>query len=168
MSEAQIRIEWESAPGTRRSAPVTGPRSPVAALVARPALVISGDATIAEAAAAMHLAGVSCLLVGGGAGIVTERDVTRAVERGVDPECAVARIATHHPITAPADMTVVEAAAVMLNEEIRHLVVEHPEIGRGVVSLRDVTAVLLQAVDPGIWLGWLRQQIGSPTEIWLG
>lgn len=55
----------------------------------------------------------------------------------------------------------------MLNEHVRHLVVEVD--GRlGVVSLRDVAAVLLQGADPHLWLASLRVAVEAPTKTWLG
>jgi hypothetical protein len=64
-------------------------------------------------------------------------------------------------------MSVVDGCATMLNEDVRHLVVE-TDHGPAVLSLRDVAAVLLQASDPHIWLSSLRIKIETPAEIWLG
>lgn len=38
----------------------------------------------------------------------------------------------------------------------------------GVVSLRAVMAVLLQAVKPDLWLATLRVTFQAPAEMWLG
>lgn len=63
--------------------------------------------------------------------------------------------------------SVVDACAVMLNEEVRHLLVD-VDGALGVLSLRDVAAVLLQTAEPHIWLASLRVAIDTPAEIWLG
>jgi CBS domain-containing protein len=67
----------------------------------------------------------------------------------------------------PGDCSVMDAGAVMLNEEVRHLIVELGD-GVGIVSLREVMAVLLCAVNPKIWLARLRVAVTGPSEIWLG
>ena len=146
---------------------VVSARSPVSSLLARPAVTIDAGATLAEAVAAMEAAEVSALLVEGPAGIVTERDIARALGHGVSVDQPVGHVATRHPIAVPGRMPVVEACALMLNEQVRHLVVD-VEGRLGVVSLRDVAAAMLQATDPHIWLASLRVAIDVPTENWLG
>ena len=56
----------------------------------------------------------------------------------------------------------------MLNDEIRHLIIEFPDGTEGVVSLRDSVAVLLQTASPEVWLTSLRLAVEAPAEIWLG
>lgn len=135
-------------------------------LVCRPAVTIPRDASIADAVVAMRSAEVSALLVEEG-GILTERDIARALGAGVPVDELVERVATPHPLVVPASMGVIEACALMLNEQVRHLVLEFDDGRLGVVSLRDVAAVLLQAADPHLWLASLRVAVG-PAEIWLG
>ena len=65
-------------------------------------------------------------------------------------------------------MPIVDAAALMLNEEVRHLVVDFPGGNVGVISLRDIAAVLLQTASPHIWLSMLRVAVEEPTSAWLG
>lgn len=135
-------------------------RSPVGRLVVRPAEVIEPSASLAEAAKRMTERGVSALLVGPGASaIVTERDLVRAMAAGMAAEEPVQAVASRHPVTVPAQMTILEAVATMLNEEVRHLVVAM-EGGRvGLVSLRELVAALLQAADSHIWLASLRVMV---------
>jgi CBS domain-containing protein len=66
---------------------------------------------------------VSALLVDNGAGIISERDMTRALAAGLGPESPVSEVDTPWPITVPGEMTIQDAAALMLNEDVRHLVV---------------------------------------------
>jgi CBS domain-containing protein len=116
----------------------------------------------------MREANVSSALVGDGKAIVTERDLARTLAAGLGPEAAVSVFAVADPITIPAATGVVDAAAEMLRKEIRHLVVTaHGEV-LGVVSLRDVMAVLLQATDPTVWVATLREAVTTHAEIWLG
>ena len=56
----------------------------------------------------------------------------------------------------------------MLNEQVRHLVVELDGGTLAVVSIRDLLAVLLQAVDSRLWLRSLCVAIETPAESWLG
>lgn len=142
-------------------------QSPLSALATRPAVTVPSRCTLARAVAQMEASGISALLVDDRAGIITERDIARALAHGASVDEVVGRVATPHPLIVPASMTVVEACATMLNEHVRHLVVELAG-GLAVISLRDVAAVLLQSADPHIWLASLRVAIEVPAEIWLG
>jgi CBS domain-containing protein len=132
----------------------------------RPAVGTDRSCTLVAAVEAMERAGVSSLLVDRD-GIVTERDIARALAHGCPTDVPVASVASWHPIIVTPDTTVVTAAAMMLNEHVRHLLVESEE-QVAVVSLRDVTAVLLQAANPDLWLTSLRIAVDTPAEAWLG
>ena len=83
------------------------------------------------------------------AGIITERDLLRAVALGADPEnSTVDEAMTTEVFTVPPDMPLVDAAREMAARWIRHLPVE--ENGRlvGMVSMRDVTGIFA-ALAPG-------------------
>ena len=83
------------------------------------------------------------------AGIITERDILRAVALGSDPErSTVDEAMTTELFTVPPDMPLHEAAREMAARWIRHLPVE--ENGRlvGMVSMRDVTGIFA-ALAPG-------------------
>ena len=112
---------------------------------------------------------VSAALVGGRCeAIVTERDLTRALASGLGPEAAISAVRVLDPATINAAESVVDGAAEMLRLEIRHLVVtDHGEV-LGVVSLHDVMVVLLQALDPAVWVATLREALTIHTEMWLG
>jgi CBS domain-containing protein len=125
-------------------------------LVSREAVGVTGDEPLGRVASHMHEQNVSALLVDGGLGIVSERDMARALEAGLGPESPVTDVMTTQPITVAMDTPIIDAAALMLNEEVRHLVVRLKGDRLGIVSLRAVLAVLLQAANPEIWLGELR------------
>ena len=127
---------------------------------------VARSCTLGEAILHMERAGISSLLVGDD-GIITERDIARAFGHGHERDDTVASLATWHPVVVPESTSVVDAAATMLNEHVRHLLVPVAG-GMAIVSLRDVTAVLLQAADPKLWLSSLRIAVDAPAEIWLG
>jgi CBS domain-containing protein len=147
---------------------VTDARSPVGRLVNREPVCVDSGATLAEAAAVMRSANVSSVLIEAGDTIATERDLTRALAAGLSGDESILTVASRDPVRVGASIPVVDAAALMLNDEIRHLIVEFSDGRRGIVSLRDVVAVLLQTANPELWLTSLRVAVQGPTEIWLG
>lgn len=86
----------------------------------------------------------SLIITEGGhlSGIITERDVLRAVALGADPDrSSVDEVMTVEVFAVPPDMQLQDAAREMAARWIRHLpVVEGGKI-LGVVSMRDVTGV---------------------------
>ena len=120
----------------------------VANRMSRDLLTIEPGAGLAEAARRMVERGVGAALVLDGerlVGIVTERDVLRAVGRGHDPAaCLVADWMTHHPETIdPADTTE-HAAVLMLHSGFRHLPVVEGGAVVGILSIRDLMRVALE------------------------
>jgi CBS domain-containing protein len=148
--------------------PVVEPRSPLSTLIVRPAIVVRDSCTLAEAVEMMRAGQVSLLLVAGHVGVVTERDLARALAGGSAPDDPIGPAVDPHPRVVPATTTVVAAAALMLNEQLGSLVVDLGNGGLGVVFAHDVMAVLLQVADPDLWLTSLKTGIDPPTEIWLG
>ena len=75
-------------------------------------------------------------------GIVTERDITRAVAEETDLATAtVADVMTQHPLVATPDEEVQGVATRMLEHGIRHLPVVAGRRLLGVISARDLLAV---------------------------
>jgi CBS domain-containing protein len=86
----------------------------------------------------------SLLITEGGqlAGIITERDLLRAVALGADPDkTSVDDAMTAEVYTVPPDMQLQDAAREMAARWIRHLPVVAAGELLGVVSMRDVTGV---------------------------
>jgi acetyl-CoA synthetase len=142
-------------------------QSPLSLIVVGEAISVASTESLGMAGRLMREHNVSALLVDNGNAIVSERDMTRAIASGLTFEEEVATVATPQPIVVDANVPIVEAAALMLNEEIRHLVVRVSDDRLGIVSLRAVLAVLLQATKPDIWLEKLRLQVRlDPGEMW--
>ena len=76
------------------------------------------------------------------AGIITERDLLRAVALGADPDkTTVDDAMTTEVYTVPPEMPLQDAAREMATRWIRHLPVVEAGKLLGVVSMRDVTGV---------------------------
>lgn len=98
--------------------------------------------SLAKAAKRVRLHDVSALPVvqhGRVVGIVTERDITRAVAEDMDPRTAtVAVVMTQHPLVAAPDEDAQTVAMRMLEHGIRHLPVVDGHHLLGVISARDL------------------------------
>ncbi len=84
-------------------------------------------------------------------GIITERDLLRAVALGANPETStVDEAMTTEVFTVPPDMPLHEAAREMATRWIRHLpVVQDGEL-LGVISMRDITGVFAALSPAGV------------------
>jgi len=132
--------------------PVLGPGARVGVL-AHPPVRVGPDWSLREVATAMRAANASAAVVGMDAAVVTERDLTRALTAGMGPDTAVAVVSVTDVIAVDQDTRVVDAATVMLDYDVRHLLVRnHRGDVTGLVSLRDLLRVLVEAMDPAIWV----------------
>jgi CBS domain-containing protein len=114
-------------------------------------LVVGTAVTVAEAARLMLKRRVGAAVVVDesipGPGIITERDVMRAVADGRDPEATpVEECMTFEARTATTNWDLDTAAEEMINRHFRHLLVVD-EQGRmvGVVSMRDIVGAHIRA-----------------------
>lgn len=118
------------------------------ALVGGGAEVIGGEATLEDAAEVMIEAGIGSIGVIEGrrlVGILTERDIVRAVSEGEDTELAtVSQWMTEAPDTFPPDVEVEEASAWLLETGYRHLPVMAEDELLGIVSMRDLLWALVE------------------------
>ncbi|HEY7018436.1 MAG TPA: CBS domain-containing protein [Gaiellaceae bacterium] len=105
-------------------------------------LAVEPADTIGETAQKMVERGVSSAVVsdyGNLIGIVTERDLTRAVAGRVhSSEARVREWMTPDPITLTSDASAAEAAKIMLENGFRHVPVVDEGRAIGIVSIRDV------------------------------
>ena len=106
--------------------------------------------TLAEAAARMWNAQTGSLLVMEGEhllGILTERDVLRAIAHGMDPQqVPVKDLMRTDVITVGPQTSLKEAAKLMATKWIRHLPVVEGSKVVGILSQRDLTGVLAEAL----------------------
>jgi CBS domain-containing protein len=121
--------------------------------VMTPATVIEDRGeSLRSAAARMWRQQTGSLVVTEGgrlSGIITERDVLRAVALGADPDkSTVDDVMTAEVVTVPPDMDVQDAARLMAARWVRHLPVLDGEAILGVVGMRDMTGVFA-AMAPG-------------------
>jgi CBS domain-containing protein len=114
------------------------------------------EATVRDIAEALDRGQIGAVLVRSdtdadlAAGIVSERDVLRAVADGVDLDSERADdVMTLDLSTIDPSASVLEAARMMLEGEVRHLPVRNTEgVVTGIISMRDVLAALLERCDP--------------------
>jgi CBS domain-containing protein len=123
-------------------------------LITTSIVAVGPEHSLAETARRMterHVGSAVVMTEDGRPGIITERDLLRAIAEGADPSSAtVADYMTAGAMTASPSLQAVEAARRMLEGRFRHLVVVD-EGGRvaGVLSIRDLVAALLDEFDPG-------------------
>ena len=114
----------------------------VRAAMTSPAVTVGKDATIGDIARLMNDSGLSGLPViesGALIGIVTERDLTRAVAGRVhSSEARVREWMTADPQVVSESTDPVEAVQIMLEGGFRHLPVVENERAVGIVSIRDL------------------------------
>jgi CBS domain-containing protein len=110
----------------------------------------SADDTLAEACEKMRAAQTSSILIMDGdrlVGIVTERDVVKVVAHGQDPkDVRLKDIMTSDIVTIGPMTTLKEAANIMATKWIRHLPIIEGTKVVGIISQRDLTGVLAEAL----------------------
>jgi CBS domain-containing protein len=114
-------------------------------------LSVETSVSIIEVARRMVDRNVGAVLVldaGRLTGILTERDVLRAVARGLRDDTRVADCMTAHPETIGPDDTTDHAAVLMLHGGFRHLPVVQGDNLVGVISIRDLVPLLLEDKAP--------------------
>lgn len=122
----------------------------VAEIMAKDVLGVGPGTTLAEAARRMHERRVGAVVVLDGerlVGILTERDVLRAVATG-DVEGPVSEAMTSAPETIEADESSGQAAALMIHGGFRHLPVMDGETVVGMVSIRDLVRLSVDDEAP--------------------
>jgi CBS domain-containing protein len=116
--------------------------STVGDLMTSDVLTVAPEDTIGETAEKMVDLGVSSAVVsdyGRLIGIVTERDLTRAVAGRIHTsEARVREWMTPDPVTLPKDAPAEEAARIMLEQRFRHIPIVEDEHTIGIISIRDV------------------------------
>ena len=119
--------------------------------MSRDLLSVGADERIADAARRMVDRGVGAVLVMDGgrlAGILTERDVLRAVAEGRVEDARVGERMTRHPETVEASESTGHAASLMIHGGFRHLPVYDEGRLAGIVSIRDLIRLSLDDESP--------------------
>jgi CBS domain-containing protein len=120
-------------------------------VMTRRLLTVEPTMPLNEAAQEMHEHGVGAVLVLTGekiSGILTERDVLRAVATGEVEGTHVAAWMTRDPETVEPDDTTALAASVMIHGGFRHLPVCDGGKPVGIVSIRDLMRVVVDDESP--------------------
>jgi CBS domain-containing protein len=127
----------------------TRPDQTISTIMSWPVATIEHQATLVEAAEALAADTIGALVVlheGGLVGVLSERDVVVHVAAGANlSHLLVEEVMATDVVTVQADATITEAARTMVDSEIRHLPVMQGNLIAGVVSIRDVVAVLASA-----------------------
>ena len=108
--------------------------------------IVGPEHTLRQAARRMlqHRTGAAVVIDGSlpGPGVVSERDLLRAIAAGHDPDAAVVEDhMTGEVVTAAPDWPISQAAALMVKHGIRHVLVFEGSELVGVLSMRDVLRV---------------------------
>ena len=82
------------------------------------------------------------------AGILTERDILRAVAAGIEDETVVSDWMTRDPETMAPDDTTQHAAVLMIHGGFRHLPLVEGDDVVGMLSIRDLMRVVLDNAVP--------------------
>jgi CBS domain-containing protein len=119
--------------------------------MSRDLLTVAAGDHLGEAAKRMVARGVGAVLVMEGEkleGILTERDLMRAVAGGYSEEARVSDWMTRHPETVDADDATGHAASLMIHGGFRHLPVVQGDRVVGIISIRDLMRVALSDSSP--------------------
>jgi len=122
----------------------------VSRIMSWPVATIDHNATLEDAAEALAADQIGVVLVlrdGALAGLLSERDVVAHVAVGADTShVTVGEAMAADLVTVPPDATVAAAATAMLEADVRHLPVLDGKLIAGVLSMRDLVAVLADAL----------------------
>lgn len=121
-------------------------RSPVRSLMAEDPVTVAEQLTLRSLAAVLagdRIGAVCVRRADGSPGIVSERDVVRALADGADPDDVwAADVMTEDLVTASPDERIVDVALRLVAEDIRHAVVVDDDRVVGMVSARDLFRVV--------------------------
>jgi CBS domain-containing protein len=119
--------------------------------MSRDLLTIEPDQRLAEAAKRMASRGVGAVVVlegGDLVGILTERDLLKAVATGFKEDARVSEWMTRHPETVESEDSTDHAASLMIHGGFRHLPVVDGGQLIGILSIRDLMKVALEDRAP--------------------
>jgi CBS domain-containing protein len=124
-----------------------GPDAPITTYMADEVVTVGPDATLRRAAEVIAEASIGCIVVGTvdeAEGVLSERDVVRAIAEGRDPDTTtVAEIESTRLVWATTDATIASVANEMMEDYVRHVLVGDDGTVAGIVSMRDVITAYL-------------------------
>ena len=127
--------------------------SPVSIFAADSIARVAADADLWAIAAALVDADVGALAIGDGddvVGIVSERDVVRALADRRDPSTTTAMDVAHKRLVwCDIDSTVADVAEEMMEQYVRHVLLEDGGRVAGIVSARDLLGAYAAAESAG-------------------
>jgi CBS domain-containing protein len=119
-----------------------GPADQVRLFVSDELIRVEPEATVRQIAQRMAAEGVGALVVAEGErvhGIVSERDLMLAIAEGRDLDATTAAdVDSQHVVTCTPDTTVHDAAMLMMEHYVRHLLVRDDTGPVGMISARDL------------------------------
>jgi CBS domain-containing protein len=121
-------------------------------VMAKDALTVEPSDTIGEAAEKMHEGDVGAVIVVEDmvriVGIITERDLLRAIAQRARPaDARVRQWMTTNPVTIDPDTPIEDAAKIMFDRNFRHLPVVKDGRPLGIVSLRRLSKTAFESVQ---------------------
>lgn len=137
---------------TRHPAPVSTratrpcPANPVGMIMAGPLATVDAGVSVLDAAAELVADEIGAVLVTGvgPTAVLTERDVVTMLGTGGDAATTqVGEVCTTDLVWASPDESIGAVAALMLDAGVRHVPVGDGRRAVGIVSMRDVLAVLV-------------------------
>ena len=135
----------------RDLAAVSGAQASVRLFTGDVVATVRPDATLQEAAEALVADDVGLLVVGTAEqveAVVSERDLVRAIALGRDLQTTLVRdVASRRLVWCDATAIVAEVGELMMEQYVRHVLVEDAERLVGVVSARDLLGAYVSEPD---------------------
>ena len=123
----------------------------VQALVTRPVVYVHGNDSLRHLASTFVEESIGAAMVRGPhgtIGIVSERDLARAIAEGASPSrTIVSEIMNEDPIYVGPNDDLLDAAHRMLDAEVRHLPIIEDGVVSGMISARDALRALVELRD---------------------
>ena len=117
---------------------------PIDVLIADTVVCVAPTVILREVAGVLIGNSIGAVVVGSQdspTGIISEHDIVRAIADGVDPSTTAADIAHTELFWTQASTTVADVATQMMNQYVRHILVEDRGRLAGIVSARDLLGV---------------------------